>query len=210
MTFVGIITADGESLPPAYVFPRVKCKEHFTIGGPDGSLGLANPSGWISATTFFEVIKHVQKATQSSSTNPVLVLFDNHESHCTLETVMFGRENGMVFLTFPPHCSHRLQPLDVGVFGPFKARCKTSFNEWISENPGKTITIYNIPHLSKIPFEQSFSKANIRSAFKKAGLWPVNRDVFKDDDFFSSLPTDRALFKPRKSYFFRFQSSNYK
>lgn len=84
VTFVGIITADGERLPPAYVFPRVKCKEHFTFGGPDGSLGLANPSGWISATTFFEVIKHVQKAIQSSSTNPVLVLFDNHESHCTL------------------------------------------------------------------------------------------------------------------------------
>ena len=55
-------------------------------------------------------------------------------------------------LTFPPHCSHKLQPLNVSVFGPFKSHCKTSFNDWLQSNPGGRISIHDIAELTKIPF----------------------------------------------------------
>lgn len=197
VTFEGIITAEGKALPPAFVFPRKNFKEQFTAGGPEGCLGLANPSGWMNSDNFFEVVKHIQALTLSSNESPVLLLLDNHESHVSLETVEFSRANGMVILTFPPHCSHRMQPLDVGVYGPFKAKCKVAFNEWIQKNPGKTISIYTIPHLVKRAFEEAFSKANIVSAFKKTGLWPINESVFTAEDFLPSNVTDRDL--PRTS-----------
>jgi hypothetical protein len=46
----------------------------------------------------------------------VLLLMDNHESH----VLIAARENGIILLTFPPHTSHKLQPLERCVFGPFK------------------------------------------------------------------------------------------
>ena len=36
-----------------------------------------------------------------------------------------------VLLTFPPHYTHRLQPLDVSVLGPFKQKLSVPQNDWL-------------------------------------------------------------------------------
>ncbi|KAH1021752.1 hypothetical protein HUJ04_011237 [Dendroctonus ponderosae] len=54
------------------------------------------------------------------SEDPVLLLLDNHSSHCSLNTYNFCKERGMILLTIPPHTSHRVQPLDVTFYGPLK------------------------------------------------------------------------------------------
>jgi hypothetical protein len=48
--------------------------------------------------------------------NKFLLLLDNYRNLLHLSTVDFCTENGIIFLSFPPHCSHRLQPLDVSVW----------------------------------------------------------------------------------------------
>lgn len=111
------------------------------------------------------------------------MLCDNHESHITLEAINYAKENGIIYLSFPPHTSHRLQPLDVGVFGPFKSKLKTAFNNWHIMNPGKALSIYNIPKLVKIAYFESFSAKNITSGFSAPGIWPLNELAFSDDDF---------------------------
>lgn len=70
-------------------------------------------------------------------------------------------------MSFPPHTSHKLQPLDVGIFGPFKAKLKVAFNNWHINHPGKALSTYDIPALAKIAQFQSFTAKNITSAFKK-------------------------------------------
>jgi len=57
---------------------------------------------------------------RSSPQSPALLLLDNHESHLSIAVLDYAKTNGVVMLSFPPHCSHRLQPLDRTVFGPFK------------------------------------------------------------------------------------------
>jgi hypothetical protein len=34
-------------------------------------------------------------------------------SHLDYQAVTFAKEHGIILLTFPPHCSHALQPCDV-------------------------------------------------------------------------------------------------
>lgn len=52
--------------------------------------------------------------------------------------MVYARENGIVLLTLPPHCQHRMQPLDVGVYGPFKSNLKIAFNDdFMLTNPEK-------------------------------------------------------------------------
>lgn len=183
VTFGGIISASGNTIPPLFIFPRVHFKNHFMSGAPEGSLGVATKSGWVNSTIYLEVLKHIQKKTSCSKDNPILLLVDNHESHVTLEAVNYARDNGIIYMSFPPHTTHRLQPLDVGIFGPFKAKLKVAFNDWHVNNPGKTLTIYNIPGLAKRAYFESFNCKNITSAFEKTGISPFNRLVFSDDDF---------------------------
>ncbi|KAB0790215.1 hypothetical protein PPYR_15448, partial [Photinus pyralis] len=173
VTFVGIITATGNALPPIYVFPRVHAKDHFVNGGPIGAVGLAHKSGWMTAELFMNVLKHIVHHLSPSKENPILLLIDNHKSHISLPAL--------------------LQPLDVGVYGPFKAILKSTFNNHMATHPGKQITIYDIPQLSKQPFLLSFIPKNITKAFEATGLWPLNELVFTEADFQSSYVSDRPV-----------------
>jgi len=53
---------------------------------------------------------------------PILVRLDNHENHGKFDAILYCRQNGVVTCTFPPQCTHRLQPLDVEAMGPFKTK----------------------------------------------------------------------------------------
>jgi len=70
-------------------------------------------------------LKHFHKYARPSKEFPVLLLLDNHVSHVSLAGIDYCKENNIVLLSIPPHCSHELQPLDKTVYGPFK----TFFNE---------------------------------------------------------------------------------
>ena len=54
-------------------------------------------------------------------------------------------ENGVVMLSLPPHCSHRLQPLDHSVYGPLKKLVYSACDSWILSHPGNSMSIYDIP-----------------------------------------------------------------
>jgi hypothetical protein len=51
-----------------------------------------------------------------------------------LQTVEAGNMMGIDLLTFPAHTTHRLQPLDVSVFGPFNCYCKAERVAWMVRN----------------------------------------------------------------------------
>lgn len=63
----------------------------------------------------FEVMEHFIKHSCSSKDNPSL-LYDNHESHLSIRVLDLAKENGVTIVTFPPHSTNKLQPLDVGIF----------------------------------------------------------------------------------------------
>ena len=141
VTMCCCINATGASLPPAYIFPRVNYKDHMLTGAPNGSLGLATPSGWMNGELFPEVLKHLIKHMNISKTNPALLVMDNRESHLGIETIDLAKQNGLIILTFPPHCSHKLQPLDVSIYGPCKRYYNSACNDWMLSHSGRAINI---------------------------------------------------------------------
>ena len=191
VTMCCCVNAVGAALPPAYIFPRVNFRDHMLSGAPNGSLGLATSSGWMNSELFVVVLKHFIKHMNVSPDNPAILVMDNHESHVTLATIDTARENGLIILSFPPHCSHRMQPLDVSTYGPFKRYCNATCTDWMLSHPGRAITIYDIGALSGQAYYRAFVPANITAGFRKTGIYPVNRDVFTDDLLLPSAPTDR-------------------
>ncbi|XP_055910754.1 uncharacterized protein LOC129945119 [Eupeodes corollae] len=158
-----IVNAAGNSVPPVFVFPRARFHDHMLKGAPNGSIELANSptNGWMTSQLFVKVLDHLQKYSRSTTNDPILLLLDNHESHCSIDAIKFCRENGIVLLTFPPHCTHKLQPLDVSVIGPFKKKLSLSQNDWLLNNPKKTITIHDLPSIVTPAYNNSFTPGQV-------------------------------------------------
>ena len=49
-----------------------------------------------------------------------LLIGDNLTSHMSAEVIELCKENNIKFVCFPPNSTEKLQPLDVGFFGPMK------------------------------------------------------------------------------------------
>jgi hypothetical protein len=114
------VNAVGNTIPPMFIFPRLKFQDHFVRDGPVGCIGSGNKSGWMQEPEFLVFVKHFAKHTNPSETNKVLLILDNRGSHISIPVIDFCRQNFVTLLSFPPHTSHKLQPLDRGVYGPFK------------------------------------------------------------------------------------------
>ena len=108
---------------------------------------------------------------------------DNHASHVSLEAVRFCRANGIHVLTFPPHCSHRLQPLDVAVYGPMKSAYKRALHDHQMAQPGRRIDLYQMADIFRRAYDGSFTRKNILKGFEASGVSPLDRDVFDETDF---------------------------
>lgn len=97
-----IVSASGVALPPVLIFPRVHFKENMLHGAPPGSLGLASKSGWMTTNLFTEVIRHFIKHSGTNPENPALLIYDNHESHLSVEAVDLAKRSGVTILTISP------------------------------------------------------------------------------------------------------------
>lgn len=120
-----------------------------------------------------------------------MLLLDNHSLYLSIAGLDFAKENGVVMLSFPTHYSHKLQPLDRTVFGPLKKAVNRACDSWMVSNPGKSMTIYDIPGILTTAYPQAMTIQNIQSGCRTTGIWPFNRDIFSDTDFAPSLVTDR-------------------
>ncbi|XP_036341977.1 uncharacterized protein LOC118751305 [Rhagoletis pomonella] len=186
VTMVGIVNASGNHIPPIYVFPRKRMNPNFLNGSVPGSIALLANNGWMNSELFIDVLIHIRSHARCTIDDPILLLMDNHASHCSLDSVIYSRDNGICLLSFPPHTSHKLQPLDVSVFGPFKKFCKHSFNDFTVNNPGKKIEISLIAELTRTPFLRAFSPDNIVKGFSATGILPYNSLIFPQSDFSQS------------------------
>ena len=77
MTMAIAVNTSGNMVPLIFVFPRVHCRDHFITNGPAGSIGSANPSGWMKGDDFLMFMKHFVAVTNCSKEKPVLMLLEN-------------------------------------------------------------------------------------------------------------------------------------
>jgi len=191
------VNAIGNHMPPYFVFPRVNVQQQWHLTAPPGSVmaGHSKASGWMTTENFVDFMKHFVKYAKPSVEHPVLLLLDNHHSHISLEVLNFAKDNHITLLSFPPHCSHQLQPLDKAVYGPFKSFINAASDNWMRKphNAGKSMSIHVIPSLVSYAFPKAFTTANITSGFKATGIWPFDRHIFPPETFLPSSVTDRPL-----------------
>ena len=63
-----------------------------------------------------------------------LLIYDGHVSHMSLDVINQEKNNNIHIICLPPHSTHLLQPLDVGVFKHVKTRWRQIVAEHNCEN----------------------------------------------------------------------------
>lgn len=170
----------GHFIPPALIFARKNAKPELTDAAPTGTLQLCQESGWMTGVLFLKWLTHFIKYTDASNEKKVLLLLDGHSSHKYLEALETAKANGVIILCTPPHCTHRIQPLDVAFFGPLSTYYNQSISIWLKNNPGRTVSVYQVGTLFREAYEKAAVMKNAVSGFSNTGIFPFNPEIFPD------------------------------
>ena len=99
--------------------PRVQFKGSMLNGALPGSSCAAHVSGWMNSG-YSLIGWNISRRMFDTLLNPWLLMMDDHTSYVSIDGINFAKANGILLVTFPPHCGHKLQPLDSTIYGPLK------------------------------------------------------------------------------------------
>ncbi|KFY29345.1 hypothetical protein V491_00092, partial [Pseudogymnoascus sp. VKM F-3775] len=199
ITIIEAISAGGQKIAPVLVVPG---KIHMAAWYPqnlDGNeLILLSETGYSNSQLAIRWLQHfIELTAPHDPGNPKLLLLDSHVSHTSPEFVILAAESHIIIYTFPSHLTHVLQPLDVGIFQPYKHWHRQAVLRAI-----RAVDIsYNLPlFMRDLPQmrELTFKESTIQSAFQKAGMWPIscNTALEKLRTYAASQPTPIGLIEP--------------
>lgn len=182
-TVVCCMSAAGQYVPPMFVFKRMRMKEGLSKNGPVGSIYHCSKSGWMTEELFPEWLKHFRNFVKATPDDPVMLVLDNHTSHSTLQSYNYCRANGIIMVSLPPHTSHKVQPLDVTFFAGLKSAYNHECDQFMKSHHYESIAVTDIAELFAKAYNRVATIEKGVNGFRCTGLYPMDRNVFKEEDF---------------------------
>ena len=174
ITAVVCISLDGDLLPTGIVLPRTTIPVDIeSVGIRDGkdAVLMCSDTGYMNTKLFYSYLSEIiipkiikRRIKKNLEQSPALILMDNCSSHINESINILCQTHNIKLITYPPHTSHLLQPLDLLLFGLAKMK-QHSF------------TIYEgypdiVQRVSDIinSIQRAGISNNIRSSFRRAGI----------------------------------------
>lgn len=183
VTAICCCSASGKFIPPCLIFPRKKRNPRYLQNTPPGTVDFVSDNGWVNSDIFLEWLKFFVRSVRPTVEQKCLLIVDNHVSHRSLAVLDYASANNVVLLSVPPHCTHRLQPLDVSVYGPLSTYFERAIDKWQKQHPAQRVTLFEIGEIFGSAYLQSATPHNAISGFKKSGIFDGDINVFSDVDF---------------------------
>lgn len=193
-TVLACINAAGQFIPPLVIFKGVRNTPELCRGAFPNSLTRLSPKGWINADLFYEWLQFFND--NIPPVRPVLLIMDSHASHITPRVLAYAKSHQIILFTMPAHTSHLLQPLDVGVFKSLKTVWRAELQDYKVKNPSKVPTRLDFHTFLTPVYEKCFTPSNIRSGFRKAGIFPLNKEVICPEAIAPSTLSDQMQVVP--------------
>src|SRR5271156_6401631 len=165
----------GEKIPPYVTFKGQNLMTNwFPKKLPKEWKFVANASGWTNNFHGVEWLKHFNSVTRKYFKSPddyYILICDGHDSHVSAKFVSICIQNHIVLFLLPPHSSHLLQPLDIGVFSPLKRAISTEVSCFVRSGVRR---IQKVEWLERFIEARKYgiTKENIIAGWRGAGLFP--------------------------------------
>jgi len=185
VTVLECVNAAGAALPPLVIFKgKYTNTKWIPPNAPKEWCFSTSSSGWSSNSHGFEWLRKVfePESRKVAGDLPRLLIMDGHSSHITGNLIALCIENNIDILILPPHCSHLLQPLDVGVYGPLKRYHAKEVDRYSRVGTTRFQRIEWLELYMRIRIE-ALSTSNILGGWRGAGLSP-----FSENKVLRSLP----------------------
>jgi hypothetical protein len=186
ITLMACICADGSSLPPCIIYSarsgnlQTSWLDDFD---PEEHICYfaSSEKGWTNDKLGLNWLDIFDRHTKSKARNRRdwrVLLLDGHGSHLSLAFLNRCLQYRIMPCVYPPHATHRLQPLDVGLFRPLSNFYSTKLSLLIAATGGRLpIGKREFYSLFRPAFEDAFTEKNVVSAWSKAGLFPFDPEV---------------------------------
>lgn len=177
ITAIECIAADGSYLVPLIVWPSATTRSNWYTHPTPHWRFACSKTGYTNAEISLHWIQQVfdPLTKRRAGGQPRILINDGLATHESLEVLTFCHENNIILCRLPSHTSHKLQPCDVGVFGPLK----TAYREQVEQlfrGGANTVGKQHFTLLYDRARTTAFTPENIKSAWRKAGLFPFDPD----------------------------------
>ncbi|KAM0709946.1 hypothetical protein Q7P35_002308 [Cladosporium inversicolor] len=175
ITAIECIRASGVALPPLLIFKaKYTNSAWIPTSTPNNWKFSTSTSGWTSDNHAYEWLTTLfEPETRRNDGKRRLLLLDGHGSHLTARFIAFCLDRNIDLVVLPPHTSHVLQPLDVGVFSPLKRALSTEIEKLFC------LDTWRVPRIEWteayiIARHKAFTTRNVESSFRAAGIYPLS------------------------------------
>ena len=179
ITTLFTVNAAGTIFPPMILFWYQKIPASITNTLPSEWIIGNTEQGWMTAESFLDYIttKFHPWLVENRIKFPVILYLDGHSSHMTLALSQFCKANQIELIALYPNATHVLQPLDVAVFHPLKAKWKKAVSEWRTLHSQKLKREDFAPILKTAIDSFSNLQITIQHGFQTCGLFPYNANA---------------------------------
>ena len=184
ISLLACICADGSCCPPALIYQGKSYDLQSSwiedLQESEQAFFAASEHGWTNDALGLQWLEKLfDRHTKDKAGNRRrLLILDGHSSHVNMTFIESAHAKRIIVMILPPHSTHRLQPLDIGLFGPLSMAYTRELTSLIHCSLGLvSMTKRMFWPLFWKAWMGSFTPKNIASAFKTTGIWPLEPDV---------------------------------
>jgi DDE superfamily endonuclease len=186
ISLLASICADGTSIPPALVYKGISHdlqSSWLDDVGQDTAYFAASTNGWSCDALGLQWLEKIfdKHTKEKAGRGRRLLIVDGHSSHVNMRFLEIADRLRILVLILPAHTTHRLQPLDVGIFSALSTAYTKELNTLQHKSLGLvSLTKRLFYSLFREAFKYAFTIERIQHAFKKPGIWPYNPTIVID------------------------------
>lgn len=184
ISLLATICADGSALPPALIYQgdsydlQDSWLEDYNSSSDEAYFAVSK-KGWTNEDLGLSWLSKIFEpaTTKKAGNGRRLLIVDGHSSHVNMKFINFCDNHNIILAILPPHSTHRLQPLDVGIFSPLSTAYSNQINNMTQSSHGFTrITKRSFWSMFRTAWKTALTSGNIHSAFAATGIWPLQPD----------------------------------
>ena len=179
ITVLAVCSANGNALDPLVIFKGKNLQSTWRgkKGLPDTFYGVSD-SGWMTTKIFNDWFQHFAEKTKD--TRPLLLLFDGHLTHMSIDTIDLAIEENISIIKLPAHCTDLLQPLDVCCFSPLKCYYEKLLSDHVHKTGAREpLQKRDFVDMVCTVWHDGLSEKNVKAGFSATGIYPVDKLKYK-------------------------------